>query len=76
MNYYLALCLIILYWVAFPIYYVLTALLSILLLILSPLLHLAHYFAYACWYPISLIPNFEVSLSSTNHVQPTLKDGP
>ena len=64
MNYYLSVCLTIIYWLLFPIIYILSALLSLLLLVLSPLFYLAHYIAYGFWYPFSLIPNFEVSSAS------------
>ena len=68
MNYYLSLCLTILYWLVFPVVYILRTLLSFLLLVLSPLVYLAHYIAYGLWYPFSLIPNFEVGPHSTNNV--------
>ncbi len=59
---YLSATLTVLYYFAYPIFFILQVILSILAIITAPLLHLGHYFLYACYYPIHILGKFEVLL--------------
>ena len=61
---YLSVTLTVLYYIAYPIFFVLSLLFSILAVVTAPLLHLGYYFLYGLWYPIYLLGKFEVALSN------------
>lgn len=48
------------YYLLYPILLVLQALLTVLLFLAAPLIHLGHYIAYACWWPFHFLAKFEV----------------
>lgn len=48
------------YYVAYPIFYILSLILSVLTMITAPLSHLGHYCLYACWYALCALAKFEV----------------
>ncbi|KAL9640177.1 MAG: hypothetical protein Q9164_000445 [Protoblastenia rupestris] len=56
---YLVAALTVLYYLTYPIFYVLHIIISILQVIIAPILHLGHYFVYACWYPFHVLGKFE-----------------
>lgn len=60
---YLSIGRIIVYCVAYPIYYILSLILYTLAVVTTPLQYLVRYLAYACWYPIHILAKFEVSYS-------------
>ena len=60
----LSVALTVLYYIVYPIFYLLGLLLSILAIITAPLLHLGHYLLYALSYPIHFLGKFEVALSN------------
>lgn len=49
-----------LYYIAYPLFYILYLVFAVLTIITAPLLHLGHYFLYACYYPIHILGKFEV----------------
>lgn len=49
------------YYIAYPILYMLSSILAAFGIITSPLLHLSHYSFYACWYALRLLGKFEAS---------------
>lgn len=61
---YLSVALTVLYYIACPIFFVLSVLLSILAIVTAPLLHLGYYFLCGLWYPIHFLGKFEVALSN------------
>ena len=52
----------VLYYIVYPIVFILTLLLYILGIITAPLLYLGHYFLYALWYPVHILGKFEVKV--------------
>lgn len=51
----------IIYYIAYPIFYILNLIVYLLAIISAPLFHLGHYFVYyTCWYPIHILAKFEV----------------
>ena len=50
-----------LYWIAFPIIYLIQVIIAILYIILAPLFYLGSYTVSAFLYPFRLVPKFEVS---------------
>ena len=57
---YLSIALTAVYYITYPIIYALSTILSILLVITAPIVHLGHYILYAFWYPIHILGKFEV----------------
>lgn len=49
------------YYLLYPIFLLLQAILTILLFLAAPFIHLVHYIAYACWWPFHILAKFEVS---------------
>ena len=49
------------YFVLYPVFLVLKAILTILLFIVAPFLHLGHYMLCACWWPFQFLAKFEVN---------------
>ena len=64
----------ILYYIVYPIVFILTLLLYILRIVTAPLLYLGHYFLYALWYPVHILGKFEVSFSQQHPCQMQLID--
>ena len=58
---YVSTALTILYYIVYPIVFILTLLLRVLGTITAPLLYLGHYFLYALWYPVHILGKFEVT---------------
>ncbi|KAK3169451.1 hypothetical protein OEA41_008834 [Lepraria neglecta] len=56
---YLSVALTVLYYIAYPIFFVLSLLLSILAIVTAPLLYLGYYFLCGLWYPIHFLGKFE-----------------
>lgn len=50
------------YYVGYPICYILYLILHVLWIITAPLLHLGHYILSGCLYPIHILARFEVGL--------------
>lgn len=48
------------YYLLYPILLLLQALLTVILFLAAPFIHLGHYIAYACWWPFHIIAKFEV----------------
>lgn len=48
------------YYLLYPILLLLQALLTVLLFLAAPFIHLGHYIAYACWWPFHILAKFEV----------------
>lgn len=48
------------YYLAYPFFYILNLILFVLGVITAPLLHLGHYCLYACWYALHALGKFEV----------------
>lgn len=48
------------YYAAYPIIYILNLTLLMLAVFAAPLLHLSHYYLYACWYILCALGKFEV----------------
>ena len=59
---YLSIALSGIYFIVYPVFFVLFLLLQVLGVIAAPLLHLGHYTLYALWYPIHILGKFEVNL--------------
>ena len=57
---YLSISLATVYYITYPIIYLLSIILFALLVIIAPAVHLVHYILYACWYPIHILGKFEV----------------
>ena len=58
----------ILYYIVYPIVFILTLLLYVLRIITAPLLYLGHYLLYTFWYPLHILGKFEVSFfNSVRH---------
>ena len=49
------------YYVAYPIFYILRLILFVLVTTTAPLLHLGHYCFGACWYTLRVLEKFEAS---------------
>ena len=49
------------YFILYPVFVALNAVLTILLFIAGPFLHLGHHILYACWWPFQLLARFEVN---------------
>ena len=49
-----------LYYVAYPIFYILKLILYVLATIAAPVFHLGSYCLYACWYALGALGKFEV----------------
>lgn len=49
------------FFIAYPIFYILNFILFVLSIIIAPLLHLGHYCLYACWYALRVLGKFEAS---------------
>ena len=49
------------YFVLYPVFVVLNTVLTILLFLAAPFLHLGHYMLYACWWPFQFLTKFEVN---------------
>ncbi|KAG8532118.1 uncharacterized protein KY384_003755 [Bacidia gigantensis] len=58
----------VLYYLAFPIIYIVQALCSILWTASAPLIYLGHYVLYACWYPFHVLGKFELINQQTIYV--------
>lgn len=54
----------VIYYIAYPVIYVLSLVLYILAIVTAPLQYLIQYLAYACWYPVKIVAKFEVMLSN------------
>ncbi|KAK4697024.1 hypothetical protein P7C71_g982, partial [Lecanoromycetidae sp. Uapishka_2] len=67
---YLSLILNALYYIAYPVLYILHLIFTILAIITAPLLHLGHYALYACSYPIRILGKFEVRFLSRQSSAP------
>lgn len=70
---------IVIYYTAYPIFYILNLIIYVLAIISAPLFYLGHYLAYyTCWYPIYILAKFEVMqnprspLAKTKQVVQTL----
>ena len=50
----------IIYYITYPVVYILGLILNLLYIITAPLQHLVHHLLYACWYPIRILAKFEV----------------
>ena len=57
--------LLVLYYILFPFIWILQSLISLLIVLASPLLHLAHYVLHACWLPFQFLAKFEASSPTT-----------
>ena len=62
-----------LYYLLYPIAFLLLRVLSFLSLLAAPFLHLGHYIIHACWYPFHILGKFEVTLLAEAHVVPSLE---
>ncbi|KAF6223482.1 hypothetical protein HO133_000325 [Letharia lupina] len=49
----------VIYFIAYPIFYILKFILFLSAIITAPLLHLGHYCLYACWYVLRVLGKFE-----------------
>lgn len=58
---YLSAALTAVYYIAYPIFYIINFILFVLAMITAPLLHLGHYCLYACWYTLRALGKFEAS---------------
>ena len=64
---YISTALTVAYYLASPIIFLLKILLSVLLVIIAPILHLGQYSFYVCWYSLHLLGKFEVIYGPTQY---------
>lgn len=58
------------FYVAYPVFYILFLILNVLSIITAPLLHLGHYILSGCLYPIHIFAKFEVGFQRKHSFRP------
>ena len=49
------------YYIAYPVFYILNIVFSVLTIVTAPLLYLGHFSLYVCWQALRILEKFEAS---------------